>query len=362
MRNPNPEFWHGRRVFLTGHTGFKGGWLAAWLNEMGAVVRGYALEPPTEPNLFSLCGLELALEHQVADIRDLASLQAAIQAFKPEIVLHLAAQPIVRYSFEAPVETYDVNVMGTVHLLEAVRKVGGVRATIIVTSDKCYENRERIWAYREYDAMGGFDPYSSSKGCAELVTAAYARSYFTDGRHHIGSVRAGNVIGGGDWAKDRLIADVIRSVTRNEQPVIRRPRAVRPWQHVLEPLSGYLLTAEHLSSHHGKNGEPDQQQLAWNFGPGIESEVDVETVARSVCRLWGSGIDIRIETDPNAPHEAAMLKLDSSKAHHELAWRPRWSLDMALEMTVDWYKRWHGGEAMAPVVRAQIQSYLSAGA
>ena len=344
-------FWNSKRVFLTGHTGFKGSWLALWLRRLGAHVYGYALAPPTEPNLFSLARLEDGLIHQTADIRDAGALSAAVQGFKPDIVLHLAAQSILRLSYDAPVETYSTNVMGTVNVLEAVRSTASVQVALVITTDKCYENREQIWPYREIDAMGGHDPYSSSKGCAELAVSAYGRSYFNKGQTIVASARAGNVIGGGDWAKDRLMTDLVASLTHNKTLIIRSPRSIRPWQHVLEPLSGYLRAVEHLWATRPRGPE------CWNFGPESESEARVLDVAQEVCRLWESKIGIEVIADPQGRHEANLLRLDSSKAHLELGWRPRLSLTKALAMTIDWHKANLAGADMQRFTFAQIEAY-----
>lgn len=348
-------FWNGRRVFLTGHTGFKGGWLALWLADMGAEVHGYALAPPTEPSLFEVTRLTDHLaSHRVADIRDGEALKAAVQATRPEIVLHLAAQPLVRYSYAAPVETYAVNVMGTVNLLEALRQVPGVRAVVNVTSDKCYENREWFWPYRENEALGGFDPYSSSKACAELVTSAYRRSFLEAAGVGLASARAGNVIGGGDWAADRLVPDFLRALDAGEALIVRSPAAVRPWQHVLEPLAGYLVLAERLYE------APGQYAGAWNFGP---DEADARTVQWIVERLCASVPGAGWQgTDRPQPHEAGTLRLDSAKARSVLAWRPRWDLAAALDATLDWHRAWRSGDDMATFSLGQIAAYERAGA
>jgi len=348
---PGAHFWRGKRVFLTGHTGFKGGWLALWLRQLGAEVQGYSLEPPTEPNLFTLARVGEGLTHQIGDIRDLATLQTAMQGFKPGVVLHLAAQPILRLSYDAPVATYATNVMGTVHVLESARHTPSAKVTLIVTTDKCYENREDCRAFQEHDAMGGHDPYSSSKGCAELATSAYGRSFFNKGDQVIASVRAGNVIGGGDWARDRLMTDIIAAVVRGERPVIRNPQAIRPWQHVLEPLSGYLRAVEYLWSVRPKVPE------CWNFGPEAESEISVAEVANRVCLLWGFADGLQITPDARQLHEAHYLRLDSAKAHRELDWHPRLKLDEALALTVDWFRALHDGKEMRDVTLAQIDAY-----
>lgn len=349
--NPNPDFWRGKRVFLTGHTGFKGGWLALWLKQMGAVVHGYSLQPPTVPNLFTLANVEGAVAHQIGDIRDAKTLTDAVQNFKPDIVLHLAAQPILRLSYDEPVETYSTNVMGTVNVLEAVRTTPSAQVTLVITTDKCYENREQIWPYREGDPMGGHDPYSSSKGYAELVVSSYGHSYFNKGERVVASARAGNVIGGGDWARDRLMTDIIAAVARGQKPVIRNPGAIRPWQHVLEPLSGYLRAVEVLWEKRGTHAE------AWNFGPESESEVCVGDVANTVCELWGFKAGLEITPDARRLHEATLLRLDSSKARIELGWRPRLTLREALSMTVEWFKAQQASANMNAFTTAQILAY-----
>ncbi len=350
--------WNGKKVFLTGHTGFKGSWMALKLARLGARVSGYALVPPTDPNLFTIAKVGEGIESHIADIRDTAKLNAAITAFQPDVVFHMAAQPLVRESYAIPVETYDVNVMGTVHLLEAVRKTPSVKATIVITSDKCYENRETMTPYRETDAMGGYDPYSSSKGCAELVTAAYGRSYFAPGMGHgsLASVRAGNVIGGGDWAKDRIVCDLARGLIAGDKIIIRRPDAIRPWQHVLEPLSGYLKVAEKLLA------EPALAWEGWNFGPGKDSEQNVGTLAELICRLWGRPDALSIQPDPNAVHEATLLKLDSTKAHSQLGWQPRWGFEEGVGQTMAWYKAYADGADMRAFTLSQIDAYLAAAA
>jgi len=352
----NLSFWSGKRVFLTGHTGFKGGWLSLWLSRLGATVAGYALDPPTQPNLFTAVRLAEGVEHRIADVRDLGTLSAAIRTFAPEIIFHMAAQPIVRDSYKIPVETYATNVMGTVNLLEAACQTPSVKATVIITSDKCYENRETIWPYRELDAMGGHDPYSSSKGCAELVTSAYGRSFFAPGMRHgsVSSVRAGNVIGGGDWAKDRLMADLMRGLMAGEDVIIRRPCSVRPWQHVLEPLSGYLEVAEHLYADGPLPWE------AWNFGPAPENNQTVHNLARQTCGLWGRPEALQIREDPDAPHEAGLLTLDSTKARTFLGWRPRWSFGQCIARTVEWYRAFDDGADMRAFTLEQIRAYEAA--
>ncbi|MFQ5750772.1 MAG: CDP-glucose 4,6-dehydratase [bacterium] len=328
----DPAFWAGKRVFLTGHTGFKGGWLAHWLKSMGAVITGYALEAPTNPALFSVATIDEGLTHIIADLRDGDTLNKAVAEAQPEIVFHLAAQPLVRRSYEAPEETFAVNVMGTLNLFEAVRAVGGVKALVNVTSDKCYENREWIWAYREDEPLGGFDPYSASKTCAEILTASYRRAFF-EGLVPIATARAGNVIGGGDWGTDRLVPDIMRGFTAKQPVCIRNPEAIRPWQHVLDALSGYLGLAQHLA---GPDGERFAQ--AWNFGPDRNSELSVAEIVRELALLWGEGARYEMASRKNGPHEATFLKLDSTKARLQLGWIPRWGLDDALHATVEWYR------------------------
>lgn len=344
------DFWRGRRVFLTGHTGFKGAWLSLWLQSMGADVTGFALAPPTSPSLFELARVASGMRSLTGDVRDPQAVTGAMRAAAPDVVIHMAAQSLVRPSYADPVETYATNVMGTVHVLDATRHVPGVRAAVIVTSDKCYENREWVWGYRETEAMGGFDPYSSSKGCAEIVTAAYRASYFDGGRGPaVASARAGNVIGGGDWAVDRLVPDAMRAFERDERLVVRNPAAVRPWQHVLEPLSGYLLLAEALAE-----GKP--VATGWNFGADDGQSRPVSWVADRLVALWG-GRAAWAHDARHQPHEAMTLRLDSSKARHELGWRPALSLDTALEWTVAWYRAPRRGEDLRDLSLAQIARY-----
>ncbi|MCQ8180235.1 CDP-glucose 4,6-dehydratase [Methylomonas sp. SURF-1] len=348
----NPEFWQGKRVFVTGHTGFKGSWLTMLLHSLGATVYGYALPPATAPALFVEAGVEsLLAAHVLADIRDLPALAAALDQARPDIVLHLAAQPLVRYSYREPVETFQVNVLGTVNVLEAVRRQSTVRAVVNVTTDKCYENREWLWPYRENEAMGGRDPYSASKGCAELVTAAYRASFLAQAGVHLASARAGNVIGGGDWAEDRLLPDALRALDRGEELVIRAPNATRPWQHVLEPLSGYLVLAEHLFEH----GESFAE--GWNFGP---HEQDAKPVAWLLGELAKCFPTLNWRSEPSDLHEAHFLSLDSSKARQRLAWQPRWRLQIAIEKTAAWHQAWRNGEDMAEFSVRQIRDYRRA--
>ena len=334
----NQQFWHNKKVFITGHTGFKGSWLTLWLSSLGAKIYGYALEPNTDPNLFNILHLENKISHQIADIRDLEKLQKAINDFAPDIVFHLSAQPLVRYSYHNPIETYQTNVMGTVNLLEAVRNYGKASATIIITSDKCYENVEKIAGYQENDKMGGHDPYSNSKGCVELVVSAYANSYFIPNPQigKVASVRAGNVIGGGDWSQDRLIPDLIKNLVAKKNPVIRNPKAIRPWQNVIEPLYGYLLVAQHLC-------ELKEQKtlLNWNFGPDLIDQKNVEYVAKMVAEIWGGDNKIEIAEDKNKLHEANLLYLDCDKAKKELDWHPKWHIEDSIKNTVEWYKMFY---------------------
>jgi CDP-glucose 4,6-dehydratase len=349
----NAHFWRGKNVLVTGHTGFKGGWLSLWLQKLGASVVGYALPPAGPENLFELAAVAEQMQSVFADVRDLTSLRNSFRDARPDIVFHLAAQPLVRASYAEPVETFGVNVMGTVHFLEAVRSATFCRVAVIVTSDKCYENREWVWGYRESDPLGGRDPYSCSKGCAEFVTAAYRNSFF-DGqgsrRVGIASARAGNVIGGGDFAKDRLVPDWISAVRNQRVLTIRNPNAVRPWQHVLEPLSGYLLLAERLWD------DPELYAQAWNFGPASEDVQPVSSLVEKLSEFWeGKG---RWELDGiPAPHEARLLTLDSSKARTVLGWKCHWSLEEALLAVVDWYKSYEAGEPLRQVVMRQIASY-----
>lgn len=346
----NTGFWQGKSVFLTGHTGFKGGWLSLWLQQLGAKVHGYALAPSTAPGLFEVADVASGMASStVADIRDADVLKAALIQARPDIVFHLAAQPLVRYSYKSPVETYAVNVMGTVNLLEAIRATETVKAVVNVTTDKCYENREWVWPYREDEAIGGHDPYSSSKACAELVTAAYRRSFFEAQGVALATARAGNVIGGGDWSEDRLVPDFLRAIDQQQPVVIRSPDAIRPWQHVLEPLCGYLLLAERLYL------EGDRHAEAWNFGPGDEDARTVGWIVEHMVQRM-PGASWRLD-DAGRVHEAHTLKLDSSKARSELRWHPRWRLEQALDCVIAWHQAWKQEQDMHAFCLTQITEY-----
>ena len=352
----DPAFWNGKKVFLTGHTGFKGGWLSLWLVSMGAKVTGYALAPNTAPNLFEVLTIDSLIEKShIADIRDLASLQNAMSEAKPDVVIHMAAQPLVRYSYVNPVETYATNVMGTVHVLESARTIDSARATVVITTDKCYENKEWVWGYRENEPMGGYDPYSNSKGCAELVTSAYRQSYFScsNSINKIASARAGNVIGGGDGSEDRLIPDAIKAFEANEPLKIRNPLATRPWQHVLEPLSGYLILSQMLFE------QGSAFASGWNFGPRDEDNRSVQEVIELLLSNWGDAARWERES-LEQPHEANLLKLDCSKAHMQLGWMPKWDLEAATKKIVQWQKAYRAKENMKEVSLYQINEYMSA--
>jgi CDP-glucose 4,6-dehydratase len=351
MPSVNRDFWRGRRVLVTGHTGFKGSWLSLWLQSMGSDVSGLALEPQTVPSLFNIAAVADGMNSHIGDIRDYQSVVSAIEAAQPEIVIHMAAQPLVRLSYDEPVATYATNVMGTVHVLEAIRQQGKVRAVVNVTTDKCYENREWVWGYREDEPMGGHDPYSNSKGCAELVTSAYRRSFFERTSDiALASARAGNVIGGGDWALDRLIPDILQAFGDGRPVQIRNPHSIRPWQHVLEPLSGYLMLAERLFT--------DGQGYAegWNFGPNDDDAKPVQWIVERMTEKWGDEVHWQRD-DAKHPHEANFLKLDISKAKARLNWRPRWALGEALDQIVDWHKAWLNGADMRAKCLDQITEY-----
>jgi CDP-glucose 4,6-dehydratase len=353
----DPDFWRGRRVLLTGHTGFKGAWLALWLQRLGARVTGFSLGVPTRPSLYEIARVGEDMDSVEGDVRDFPALAAALAAARAEVVIHMAAQSLVRRSFAEPRTTYEVNVMGTVNLLDAVRSDGSVRVVVNVTSDKCYENREWEWAYREHEPMGGHDPYSSSKGCAELVTDAFRRSFFSGGDSvggctRVASARAGNVIGGGDWAEDRLIPDLMRAALEGRAVRVRSPDSIRPWQHVLNPLAGYLVLAQSLWSSADFAG-------AWNFGPGEEDAQPVGWIVRRMAELWPqelAWVEEARQILPR-PHEARYLKLDSSRARSLLGWRPRWGLGEGLDATVAWYRALGEGEDMAVLTAEQIDAY-----
>jgi CDP-glucose 4,6-dehydratase len=349
------SLWRNRRVFLTGHTGFKGGWMALWLTQMGAKVCGYSLAPPSEPSLFEVARIGERLNHIEGDIRDLPRLQAAMQNFAPEVVFHLAAQSLVRRSYVEPVLTYATNVMGTVNVFESMRQTASVRAAVLITTDKCYENREWQWGYREEDRLGGRDPYSNSKACAELVSAAYRDSYFPPAKlatHGvaIATARAGNVIGGGDWALDRLIPDLIRGFAAGEQVAVRNPFAIRPWQHVLEPIRGYMQLAERLLERDASFAS------AWNFGPADEDARPVEWIASEMAKQWSPDSSWAIDEGVH-PHESTYLKLDCARAHNLLGWRPALGLSSALQLIVEWFKKWQAGSDMQQITLDQIAAY-----
>lgn len=351
-------FFNGKKVFVTGHTGFKGAWLCIWLHSLGADVTGYALRPPTEPSLFELCGIDTLINSVSGDIRDFDTLKRTVSAVRPQVVIHMAAQSLVRESYKNPIETYQTNVIGTVNLLEAVRNCADVRAVINVTSDKCYENREHYWGYREIEPMGGYDPYSNSKACSELITASYRSSFFNPadyGRHGVAtaSARAGNVIGGGDWAVDRLIPDCVRGLLRGENIAIRNPSAIRPWQHVLEPLGAYLLLARKLC----ENGPVFAG--GWNFGPDDNDVREVEWIVKRLCASWGDGASYSVEKKADMAHEAQCLKLDCSKAKRELSWRPRWGLGRALDSIIEWTRAYRDGEDLRKLCLKQVNEYTN---
>lgn len=346
-------FWPGRKVFLTGHSGFKGGWLALWLNNLGAEVAGFSLDPPTQPNLFETARIAGALVSDMrGDVRDFAALEAALLAVDPEVIFHLAAQPLVGTSYRQALDTFAINTMGTANLLDAARKLSRLRAVVVITTDKCYENIEGSRPYSEHDPLGGHDPYSASKACAEIITASYRRSFYSQaGSPAVATVRAGNVIGGGDWADDRLIPDCIRAFSNNAAVSLRNPGAVRPWQHVLDPLAGYLRLAQKLCDDGAAYAE------AWNFGPDAVGDATVGEIAQGAARLWGDGRVVMAGSA--AYHEAGLLRLTSAKAKDRLAWRPRWPVARALEETVAWYKAWQAGDDMRAFSLRQIATYES---
>ncbi|MGF1730488.1 CDP-glucose 4,6-dehydratase [Photobacterium kasasachensis] len=354
----NPDFWRGKKVFVTGHTGFKGSWLSLWLHEMGAIVKGYSLPAPTTPSLYEEAQIGGCVESEEGDIRNFEQLRKSISLFQPEIVFHMAAQPLVRLSYDDPIGTYSTNVMGTVHLLEAVKQVGGIKAVVNITSDKCYENREWVWGYREEEAMGGYDPYSNSKGCAELVASSYRQSFFNEDKYEdhgcaLASVRAGNVIGGGDWADDRLIPDMLKAFSNGDAVEIRSPHAIRPWQHVLEPLSGYITIAEHLYENGTEYAE------GWNFGPREDDAKPVQWIVENLVHQWGEGASWYL-SEGEHPHEAHYLKLDCSKAKMRLNWQPVWGLEETLSRIVVWQKAWLNGEDIKQHTLNEIKEYMKA--
>lgn len=350
--------FRGKRVLVTGHTGFKGSWLSIWLHQMGAKVIGVALDPQTDRDNFVLSGIGEKIEADIrADIRNRQQMQDIFEQYQPEVVFHLAAQPLVRLSYDIPVETYEANVMGTIHVMEAIRHTPSVKVAVMITTDKCYENREQIWGYRENEPMGGYDPYSSSKGAAEIAISSWRRSFFNPAdygtKHHvaIASVRAGNVVGGGDWAKDRIVPDCIRALEAGQTIEIRSPKAIRPWQHVLEPLSGYLLLAAKMLE------DPTRYCEGWNFGPRMESVTPVWDVATMITKYYGQGT-LKDVSAPNALHEANLLMLDISKAHALLGWQPRTNIEQCCQLTADWYKRYRT-ENVYDLCREQINTFLN---
>jgi CDP-glucose 4,6-dehydratase len=347
----NPIFWRGKKVFITGHTGFKGSWLSLWLQDMGAVVKGYALEPASTLNLFEKANVAQSMDSEIGDITDLNRISESMLAFNPEIVIHMAAQPLVRLSYLEPVLTYATNVMGTVSVLEAARKCTHLKAIVSVTTDKCYENKEWAWGYRENEPMGGHDPYSSSKGCAELVTSAYRSSFFsTKDSPNLASARAGNVIGGGDWSNDRLIPDILKAFEKKEAVIVRNPLATRPWQHVLEPLAGYLILAQHLYQ------DGSDYADGWNFGPKDDDCKSVSWILDKMVSKWGNGASWELDKNNN-PHEAGYLKLDCSKAAMQLNWRPKWNLEYTLESIIIWHQHYMSGKNIQEQCLFEIAKY-----
>ena len=349
--NINPSFWRDKKVYLTGHTGFKGSWLSLLLLSMGSKVKGYSLLPPTSPSLFEEAKIDVDMNSEIGDIRDLEKLKKSIKDFKPDVIIHLAAQPLVRLSYKEPIETYTTNVIGTANVLEAARDIPNLRSIVSVTTDKCYENKEWEWAYRENEPMGGHDPYSSSKGCAELVTAAYRNSFFNNpNMASLASARAGNVIGGGDWADDRLIPDILRAFEKGEPVIIRNPMSTRPWQHVLEPLSGYLVLAQALYE------KGDDFAEAWNFGPDTEDEFTVNWIVEQMAKSWGEDAKWKVDKD-NHPHEANHLKLNCKKANTNLNWYPKWNLSKSLKKIIEWHKPETNLYSINQICLSQIDEY-----
>lgn len=344
------KFWQGKRVFLTGHTGFKGSWLSLWLADMGAVVKGYALTPPTNPCLFEEAKVGELIESEISDIRDLLKITNSMQSFNPDILIHMAAQPLVRLSYSEPLQTYETNVMGTAKVLEAAKGCKNLKAIVNVTTDKCYENKEWVWGYREDEPMGGHDPYSSSKGCAELVSSAYRRSFLQELGIGLATARAGNVIGGGDWADDRLIPDILKAFQNNQPVVVRNPKSTRPWQHVLEPLSGYLVLAQKLYN------APKEFAEGWNFGPKEDDAKPVDWILNHLVAQWPNA-SWQLDSG-NHPHEAGYLKLDTSKAKARLSWQPTWALDNTLARIIRWHQAWLNKEVMQPICLTEINEYM----
>jgi len=357
VKNPDKKFWEGKKVFITGHTGFKGSWLCLFLNYLKADIYGYALAPPTKPSLYKLCNIDDSIHSIISDIRDGDALKKSIEKSKPEIIIHMAAQPLVRLSYIDPVLTYQTNIMGTINLLESVRLTKSVKVVINVTTDKCYENKEWIWPYRENEPLGGYDPYSSSKACSEIITAAYRHSYFnphkyTDHGIAIATARAGNVIGGGDWANERLIPDFMRAIFKGEKIKVRNPQAIRPWQHVLEPLTGYLILAEKLYTEGSKYAD------AWNFGPKDDDIRTVKWIVEYLCHKWGDNAEYEIDKEQQL-HEANYLKLDWSKAKAYLGWQPRWSLEKALDSVIEFAEGLNDRRNIKEICLKQIMEYLN---
>jgi CDP-glucose 4,6-dehydratase len=344
------DFWLGKRVFLTGHTGFKGSWLSLWLNHLGCSVQGYSLNPPSSPSLFNIAKVDMLIESQIGDIRNQELLHKSMVSFNPDILIHMAAQPLVRYSYNEPIETFEVNVLGTAKVLEVARDCLNLKAIINITTDKCYENVGYDISYKESDPMGGFDPYSSSKGCAELVASSYRRSFLNDLGIGIASVRAGNVIGGGDWAADRLIPDILKSFEKNEAVIVRNPDSTRPWQHVLEPLSGYLMLAQNLYNN------TEQYSEGWNFGPTENNVKPVEYIVDKMTSLW-PGSSWKKDYDLH-PHEAGFLKLDISKARKKLNWVPIWEINKSLMKIITWHKAWLDHKDMHDFCLKEIKEYM----
>jgi CDP-glucose 4,6-dehydratase len=348
----NKNFWKGKRVLITGHTGFKGSWLSLWLQTLGAKLSGLSLENHSSPNMFDLCNIGASMDNFMGDIKDFDFVYGSVSKIRPEIVIHMAAQSLVRYSYQNPIETYATNIMGTVNLFESLRKIGGVKSIINVTSDKCYENKEWLWGYRENERLGGYDPYSNSKACSELVTSAYRLSFYQDLGIGLASARAGNVIGGGDWSTNRLIPDVIKSFIENKSVVIRSPNAIRPWQHVLEPLSGYLTLAEALWK------DRVSYEQAWNFGPKVEDCKPVSWIVDNLSKLWGVDAKWSIDIESHH-HEAKYLKLDATKARELLSWNQKWDIQEGLEKSFSWYKAWLSGHDLNYFTLQQINEYMA---